>query len=198
MSTDGQAGSIASQRAAIAAYGRLHAFDVVREYADPGRSGLGIKGRPGLLRLIADITSGDVDYEVVLIYDVSRWGRFQDVDESAHYEFLCRRAGIEIIYCAEQFDNDGSAIAAIVKTMKRAMAAEYSRDLSVKVFEAQSRLVKLGFKQGGSAGYGLRRASVGSDGEIGYIQSQWRQGCNSAGCYWSHSTADRTPRLLCN
>jgi hypothetical protein len=31
----------------------------------------------------------------------SRWGRFQDADESAHYEFLCKSAGIPVHYCAE-------------------------------------------------------------------------------------------------
>lgn len=41
------------------------------------------------------------------VYDVSRGGRFQDTDESAHYEFLCRRAEIAVPYCAEQFENDG-------------------------------------------------------------------------------------------
>lgn len=166
MSSDGQAGSIANQRAAIAAYARQHRTEVIAEYADPGKSGLGIKGRPGLQQLLSDVTNKDVGYSVILVYDVSRWGRFQDVDESAHYEFLCRNAGIDVVYCAEEFDNDGSAIAAIVKTMKRAMAAEYSRALSVKVFEAQTRLARSGFKQGGPAGYGLRRASVGPDGEI--------------------------------
>ncbi len=166
MSSDGQAGSIANQRAAIAAYARRHRIEVIAEYSDPGRSGLGIKGRPGLQRLLADVTGTDVEYSAILVYDVSRWGRFQDVDESAHYEFLCRNAGIDVVYCAEEFDNDGSAISAIVKTMKRAMAAEYSRALSVKVFEAQSRLAKAGFKQGGAAGYGLRRASIGPDGGI--------------------------------
>ncbi len=166
MSSDGQAGSIANQRAAIATYARQHRIEVVAEYADPGKSGLGIKGRPGLQRLFADVASKDVEYVMILVYDVSRWGRFQDVDESAHYEFLCRSAGIDVVYCAEEFDNDGSAISAIVKTMKRAMAAEYSRALSVKVFEAQSRLAKAGFKQGGAAGYGLRRASIGPDGGI--------------------------------
>jgi hypothetical protein len=24
-----------------------------------------------------------------LVYDITRWGRFQDVDESAYYEFTC-------------------------------------------------------------------------------------------------------------
>ena len=92
-----------------------------------------------------------------MVYDVSRWGRFQDADESAYYEFMCREAGIKVHYCAEQFENDGSLSATIIKSMKRAMAGEYSRELSAKVFAGQCRLIRLGFRQGGAAGYGLRR-----------------------------------------
>jgi len=44
------------------------------------------------------------------------------------------------------------------------MAAEYSRELGVKVYAGQKRLAELGFKQGGCAGYGLRRMLVSSDG----------------------------------
>jgi hypothetical protein len=48
--------------------------------------------------------------------------------------------GVRVIYCAEQFDNDGATVAAIVKGVKRAMAGEYSRELSAKVFAGQCRL----------------------------------------------------------
>lgn len=44
------------------------------------------------------------------------------------------------------------------------MAAEYSRELSVKVFAGQCRLIELGFRQGGAAGYGLRRVLVDQNG----------------------------------
>ena len=37
------------------------------------------------------------------------------------------------------------------------MAGEYSRELSAKVFIGQCRLIELGFRQGGSPGFGLRR-----------------------------------------
>ena len=80
---------------------------------------------------------------------MSRWGRFQDADESAYYEFLCKEAGITTVhYCAEQFENDGSLSATIIKSMKRAMAGEYSRELSAKVFAGQCRLIGLGYRQG--------------------------------------------------
>ena len=61
-----------------------------------------------MTRLIEDVRSGYADFDHVLVYDVSRWGRFQDVDESAHYEFICKEAGVKVVYCAEQFENDGS------------------------------------------------------------------------------------------
>jgi hypothetical protein len=71
---------------------------------------------------------------------------------------------VEIRYCAEQFENDGSVASTIVKTVKLAMAGEYSRELSAKVFAGQCRLIELGFRQGGHAGYGLRRRLVDQNG----------------------------------
>jgi DNA invertase Pin-like site-specific DNA recombinase len=114
-------------------------------------------GRDALQRLIADVRAKRAEFTEILVYDVSRWGRFQDADESAYYEYLCKEAGIAVHYCAEQFENDGSLSATIIKGMKRAMAGEYSRELSVKVFAGQCRLISLGFRQGGLAGFGLRR-----------------------------------------
>ena len=46
------------------------------------------------------------------------------------------------------------------------MAGEYSRELSAKVFAGQCRLIELGFRQGGPAGFGLRRALVDQQGVI--------------------------------
>ena len=138
---------------------------IVRTYTDAGKSGLRIEGRDALRQLIDDVEHGSVDFRAILVYDVSRWGRFQDADESAYYEYICRRAKIEVHYCAEQFENDGSPISTIVKGVKRAMAGEYSRELSAKVFIGQCRLIELGFRQGGAAGYGLRRMLRDVNGE---------------------------------
>src|SRR5205814_5838063 len=108
---------------------------------------------------------GRANVKAILVYDVSRWGRFQDADESAYYEYLCKRAGIEVHYCAEQFENDGGPTSTIIKSVKRAMAGEYSRELSSKVFQGQCRLIELGYRQGGAPGYGLRRMLVNQAGE---------------------------------
>jgi DNA invertase Pin-like site-specific DNA recombinase len=160
MSTIHQRYSIENQAAAIAAYAARYNLNIVRTYRDEGISGLTINKREGLKQLITDVCSGRADFSRVLVYDVSRWGRFQDVDESTHYEFLCRQAGMMVEYCAEQFDNDGSLLSSIVKNLKRVMAAEFSRELSAKVHAGQLRLAASGFRQGGPLGYGLRRELI--------------------------------------
>lgn len=134
-STDHQKYSIENQADTIRRYAEIRGFTIVRTYADDGKSGLTINGRPALRRLIQDVRSGRANFQTILVYDVSRWGRFQDADESAYHEFLCKLAGIKVEYCAEQFENDGTPISTIIKGMKRAMAGEYSRELSVKVFD---------------------------------------------------------------
>jgi DNA invertase Pin-like site-specific DNA recombinase len=77
---------------------------------------------------------------------------------------VCKRANVRVHYCAEQFENDGSLPSSLMKTMKRTMAGEYSRELSVKVFAGQCRLIELGYRQGGPAGYGLRSQLIDRDG----------------------------------
>ena len=164
MSTEHQRYSTENQSDAILQYAVRYGFDIVRTYADNGKSGLRLDGRDALKQLLIDVEGGSPGFKAVLVYDVSRWGRFQDADESAYYEYVCRRSGVEIRYCAEQFENDGSVASTIVKTVKRAMAGEYSRELSAKVFAGQCRLIELGFRQGGHAGYGLRRRLVDQNG----------------------------------
>ena len=166
MSTDHQKYSTENQSDAIRYYAEARGIEIVRTYADAGKSGLKIEGRDALRQLIEDVQAGATDFTMVLVYDVSRWGRFQDADESAYYEYICRRAGISVQYCAEQFENDGSPVSTIVKSIKRAMAGEYSRELSTKVFAGQGRLIEKGYRQGGPAGFGLRRTLIDEHGAI--------------------------------
>ncbi|MDD3181327.1 MAG: recombinase family protein, partial [Alphaproteobacteria bacterium] len=160
MSTDHQKYSTENQADAIREYAVRRKMEIVKIYTDSGKSGLKLEGRDALQQMIADVQSGNAGFQVILVLDVTRWGRFQDADESAYYEYICRRAGIDVQYVAEQFENDGSPVSTIVKGVKRAMAGEYSRELSCKVFAGQCRLIELGFRQGGPAGYGLRRVLV--------------------------------------
>src|SRR5207248_3824709 len=119
----------------------------------------------GLRQLLKDVMEGNAEYQSILVYDVSRWGRFQDADESAHYEFLCRSAGKSVHYCAESFLNDGTVPSSIMKALKRVMTGEYSRDLSERVFRGMKEHVKRGRWLGSIPGYGFRRMLLSCDGK---------------------------------
>src|SRR5437667_2918440 len=165
MSTEHQQYSTSNQMDVIREYAKRRELEIVKEYSDEGKSGLNIQGRESLAQMLRDVQNGMAQFSCILVYDVSRWGRFQDADESAYYEYICRQAGVSVHYCAEQFENDGSPVSTIVKGVKRAMAGEYSRELSSKVFQGACRLIQLGYKQGGTAGFGLRRMLVDQSGQ---------------------------------
>lgn len=169
MSTEHQKYSIANQSAMIHVYAEEHGMQIVRTYADPGRSGLTIAGRPGLRSLLADVLTRSNTFEAVLVYDMSRWGRFQDTDESAHYEFVCKSGGAPVVYCAEPFFGDTTPFGSMAKAFKRAMAGEFSRELSIKVSAGKNRLAALGFRIGGVAGFGLRRRILESGNAPGLL-----------------------------
>lgn len=81
---------------------------------------------------IDDVQCGRADFGCILVYHVSRWGCFQDIDESAYYEFLCKRKGVRVEYCAELFTNNGS-FSSIAKNLKRGIgnsAAAVRKELS--------------------------------------------------------------------
>jgi len=165
MSDDQQQYSIENQKAAIQEYAAAHGFQIVKTYADPGKSGVGAKKRKALRELLKDVVKGCAKYKAILVYDVSRWGRFPNNDEAAHYEFLCHSSGIPLHYCAEPFSNDGTATSSLLKALKRSMAAEFSRELSEKVFRGKTRIVRLGYWVGGRPGYGYRRMMVSDNGK---------------------------------
>src|SRR5579862_2194739 len=149
MSDEMQQFSTDNQKEAIQEYADAHGFVIVKTYCDFGKSGVVAKHRAALRELLNDVASGTAEFKAVLVYDVSRWGRYPNNDEAAYYEFLCHRAGIPLHYCAEQFCNDGSAISFILKALKRSMAAEFSQELGEKVFRGKSRLAQMGFWVGG-------------------------------------------------
>lgn len=162
-STGLQSCSVEQQALANAAYAALRGFDILDTYSDGGVSGLTLRARPALQRLLADALSSTRRFQAILVYDVSRWGRFQDIDEGAHYEFLCRQAGVAVHYCAEPFENAGSPEANLIKQVKRAMAAEYSRALSERLTLARRHLVEQGYMITPPP-FGLQRRAVDTVG----------------------------------
>ena len=112
MSTDHQQYSTENQHDAIQRFADARGITIVRTFADEGKSGVSIHGRDALQDLLRTVESGQADFSTILVYDVSRWGRFQEPDEGAYYEFRCIRAGITVQYCAEHFPTDNGPMAA--------------------------------------------------------------------------------------
>lgn len=169
MSTEHQRYSIQNQVAEIEAYCERNELTIVRLYADAGISGLNFENRPGLRSLIGDAEAGSLPFDFLVVLDVSRWGRFQNPDEGAYYEHILRRAGVRMVYCGEPFENDDSPAATIIKSVKRAMAAEFSRELSRKVKAGLRRNALNGYRGGGHPGYGLRRVILSRDGTVVHV-----------------------------
>lgn len=171
-STDQQKYSLENQIAAIEAFCAAARMELVQIFADVGKSGVTLAGRPGMRSLFDTIESGAAEFEAVVVFDVSRWGRFQDVDEGAYYEHHLRLAGAPVLYCAEVFDDDGSPAATILKAMRRAMAAEYSRDLSRRIRNGSRRAAARGFHLCGRPPFGYRRAIVDSTNTVVCVADQ--------------------------
>ena len=82
-------------------------------------------------------------------------------------------SGIRLIARNRQFENDRSPVST-VKGVNRAMAGEYSREFSARVFNGQRRLIEFGSRQSGPAGYGWSfcalhaRSNLPPDGRPGY------------------------------
>jgi DNA invertase Pin-like site-specific DNA recombinase len=164
MSTDQQDLSVQVQADAIAAYAIAHDLEVVATYLDEAKSGLRIVNRSGMRQLVNDVMSPQRRFSTVLVYDVSRWGRFQNTDASAYYDYHCRLHGVTVVYVAEQFGPGAGPFAGLIKNLKRVMAAEYSRELAVKVRACQEKIVAEGFSAGGCPSIGLVRQAVKRDG----------------------------------
>ncbi|WP_162149131.1 recombinase family protein [Asticcacaulis benevestitus] len=165
-STNSQQNSMAAQAAIIAEFAAANNIDIVRTYADEGKSGLTLQERPAFSELLQDVWAPIPAFSIVLVSDVTRWGRFLDADQGAAYEFFCREAGVHVEYVNEAFENDQTFTTAAVKHVKRVMAGEYCRELSRKVSRAHVQQAKLGYFQGAPPRYGYRRLLIDTDFQV--------------------------------
>lgn len=186
MSTDQQELSIGTQLETIARYAKGNGMQVVRVYEDAAKSGLQIGNRSGMKQLLRDVMDEPRDFDVVLVNDVSRWGRFQDSDAAAYYEYTCRLHGAEVIYVSEPFGHHLDPMTALLKALKRTMAAEYARELGIKCRDGQDRAIRMGYQMGSLPCLGFRKLAVSKDGETRLLQPKQRKSMQSERIQWIH------------
>lgn len=156
---DRQKNSVEIQSDQVRAWARAHQVTITAEFADRGRSGLTAEGRPGFTEMMEWVRTRQ-DFTQILVLDVSRWGRFQDIDLSAQYSAECKRHGKEVIYVNLGIENDGSPVYPLVVNFERWRSAQYSRELSDKVHKGCVKIAEQGYRAGGSAPYATHRIMV--------------------------------------
>jgi len=153
----GQENSVEIQHDNVVPFAQKHDIEIIHEFADRGKSGLNAEGRPAFNEMMEWVRTRD-DFQLVLVLDVSRWGRFQDTDLSAHYESLCTQHGKQVIYTNIGFGRDEDRlINQLRKSIDRYQSAEYSRTLSKKVYEGAAKVARQGYRPGGSPPYAFHR-----------------------------------------
>jgi DNA invertase Pin-like site-specific DNA recombinase len=150
-STDRQEQSLDDQRTAIKVYAAERALTIIREYVDDAISGSTSEGRDAFQRLIADAQRADPDFDMVLVYDVKRFGRV-DTDEAGHFRYLLRKRGVEVMYVAEGFSGDDSDD--LIRPVKQWQARQELKDLSKVTIRGQVSLCADGWWLGGVPPYG--------------------------------------------
>jgi DNA invertase Pin-like site-specific DNA recombinase len=166
MSTEVQDLSLDTQREALRSFAKVQGLTIVSSYIDHGCSGLTISHRPAMKRLMADVSRRACKFSFILVYDISRWGRFQDTDASAYYEYHCRLNGVRVLYVREPFGATLSPFLEVLKNLKRAMAAEYIRELASKTTAGQSQAMEKGYQMGSVPCLGIARVGVSPSGQV--------------------------------
>lgn len=156
---DKQENSVTIQRQHTEKFAYQHNIEIIHEEADEGKSGL-LANRPGFERLFKNwIENPDAPkFDYVLVYDVSRWGRFQDQDQAGYFVHVCKKNGKDVVYVSRGFaDAENPLFSSLEISLHRYMAAEYSRQLSEKVFHGCVKVSEQGYSAGGTAVYGMAR-----------------------------------------
>lgn len=154
---DRQENSIPIQQDQVREWAEKNGVEIVKEFADAGKSGLNAEGRPAFTEMMNGWVKQDQEFDYVLCLDVSRWGRFQDIDLSANYSSECKRHGKQVIYTTLGVPREDDAFHPLFVQFERYRAARYSKELSDKVWHGCVRIAEQGYWAGGSPPYGMQR-----------------------------------------
>ncbi len=154
---DRQENSIPIQRDQVREWAEQHGIEIIREFSDAGRSGLNAEDRPEFTEMMDHWVKQKKDFEYVLCLDVSRWGRFQDIDLSAQYSAECKRNGKQVIYTTIGKPKEDDPLYPVYVQFERFRAAQYSKELSDKVWRGCVKIAEQGYWAGGPPPYGMQR-----------------------------------------
>jgi len=154
---DRQEYSIPIQSQQVRKFAAEHGIEIIKEFKDYGVSGLSSKGRDQFLEMLQYVAEGPEEFDYVLVLDMSRWGRFQDLVLSPYYIGLCQQYGKKVIFTDIGIPKEDDLVHFLRLNVESYRAATYSKELSDKVFKGCANIAKHGFRAGGPPPYGLHR-----------------------------------------
>ena len=155
---DRQENSVEIQQDQVRKFAAENDIEIIREFADKGKSGLSVEGRDEFNAMLHDYVEQEKEqFQFVLVLDVSRWGRFQETDLSAYYTGLCLQHGKQVVFTTIGFPKQDDLLHGLHLSIERYRAASYSRELSGKVWKGCAKIASGGFWAGGAPPYGTRR-----------------------------------------
>ena len=157
VSTELQTESAENQEREVRMFADEYGIEIVKVYTDLGRSGMTARERKQFVALVDDVEQGHNKYSIVLYLEVSRWGRFLASREAEYYRMRLELKNVTCHSCDTAFKLNNDLADHILTILKDASASDYCRQLSHKVWVGQCHLVEKGYRQGGVAGFGLRR-----------------------------------------
>ena len=157
MSTEIQTESPENQERQIRVYAAQYGIEIINVYKDLGVSGMTAEKREQFQTMIDDVEQGRNAYNIVLYLDESRWGRFVDSREAEYHRMRLERKNVICQSCEKILALTSNIADRIMTLLRDESASDYCRQLSQKVWVGQCNLVTKGFRQGGVAGFGLRR-----------------------------------------
>jgi DNA invertase Pin-like site-specific DNA recombinase len=174
---DRQENSIPIQQDQVRAWAKEHGVEIIHEFADAGRSGLNSEDRPAFTELMDEWVTKRHDFDYILCLDVSRWGRFQDIDLSAQFSAQCNKHNKQVIYTTIGKPRENDPLYPVYVQFERFRAAQYSRELSDKVWRGCVKIAEQGYWAGGQAPYGLERLLLDEKREpLHVLESGQRKG----------------------
>lgn len=90
--------AIEAQRTAVRDFAKEHRIEIVHEEVDNGESGLSLQ-RSGFERLMKSwILNDAAEFSIVLMSNISRFGRFDDPSIFENYEMQCNEHGRKTVF----------------------------------------------------------------------------------------------------
>jgi len=164
-STEMQEVSVDDQRRVCRAKAAELGMEIVREFvpAKGYASGLTIDRDETFQEMIRIAEARLHGVQYLIVYDVSRFGRLPP-KEKFYWEQHLKRAGVQIVYAAEQFQNDGSLGDELHQFVSHSEAHQYSIRLSKSTIRGCLTHAGKGHSCGGAPPFGYDRLLVASDG----------------------------------